>query len=51
MIGFNVPPVVGNELGFIAETLGKERLSGDGPFTKQCSALMEKTFSMRGTSC
>ena len=55
MISFNVPPVVGSELGFIAEAIGNKRLSGDGDFTKRCRALMEKRFNARHvlitTSC
>lgn len=55
MISFNVPPVVGNELGFIAEAVENRRISGDGDFTKRCSRLMEKRFDARHvlitTSC
>lgn len=47
MISFNVPPVVGNELGFIAEAVENRRISGDGDFTKRCSRLMEKRFDAR----
>lgn len=55
MISFNVPPVVGNELGFIEEAVRNKRISGDGDFTKRCRALMEKRFDARHvlltTSC
>ncbi len=55
MISFNVPPVVGNELGFIEEAIKNKRISGDGDFTKRCRALMEKRLSaphvLLTTSC
>ncbi|MBQ4225980.1 MAG: aminotransferase class I/II-fold pyridoxal phosphate-dependent enzyme, partial [Oscillospiraceae bacterium] len=44
MIGFNVPPVTGNEIKYIAEAIQNRKISGDGAFTKRCSAFMEKRF-------
>ncbi|MCR5165687.1 MAG: dTDP-4-amino-4,6-dideoxygalactose transaminase [Oscillospiraceae bacterium] len=44
MIGFNVPPVTGNEIKYIAEAIQNRKISGDGAFTKRCSSFMEKRF-------
>lgn len=44
MVSFNVPPVTGNEIKYIAEAIQNRKISGDGAFTKRCSAFMEKRF-------
>ena len=44
MIPFNVPPSTGNEIRYIQEVIGSKRISGDGPFTKKCSAWIERRF-------
>lgn len=56
MIPFNRPPMVGTEITYIKEAMETNRkLSGDGPFTKRCSAWMEKEFGVEKvlltTSC
>ncbi|MHA6646004.1 dTDP-4-amino-4,6-dideoxygalactose transaminase [Mesorhizobium sp. A623] len=40
-IRFSVPHLIGKELGYVAEACA-ERLSGDGRFTRQCSAWLEQ---------
>lgn len=39
---FNRPVIVGNELQYMAEAIAGEKISGDGPFTKKCSTLLEQ---------
>ena len=55
MIHFNVPPVVGNELQYMEESIKNRKICGDGIFTKKCSAWMEeKTGTAKAlltTSC
>ena len=55
MIGFNVPPVIGNEEKYIKEAINSCQISGDGMFTKKCSEWMEKRFKaekvLLTTSC
>lgn len=55
MIGFNIPPVVGNELDYIEEAIKSRKICGDGKFTKLCSSWMEEKFQAQKvlltTSC
>ena len=44
MIGFNVPPIIGNEEEYLMEAIKSHHISGDGPFTKRCSKWMEEKF-------
>lgn len=46
-IPFNRAHLTGNELTYISEALQARRLSGDGPFTKRCSALLERATGAR----
>jgi dTDP-4-amino-4,6-dideoxygalactose transaminase len=46
VVDFNKPVVVGNELHYIAEAIAFAKLSGDGPFTKKASALLEKELGV-----
>lgn len=41
-IPFNKPPVTGNELKYISQAVSGDKLSGDGPFAKQCEVWLEK---------
>ncbi|CAI1508133.1 UDP-4-amino-4-deoxy-L-arabinose--oxoglutarate aminotransferase [Serratia quinivorans] len=41
MIPFNKPPVTGNEIQYINKALENGKLSGDGPFGKQCQKWFE----------
>ena len=47
MIPFNVPPCVGTELNYLAEAIRARKISGDGEFTKRCSAWMEARFGAK----
>ncbi|MBM7661685.1 dTDP-4-amino-4,6-dideoxygalactose transaminase [Bacillus mesophilus] len=55
MIPFNIPPVTGRENEYIKQVIEGKRLSGDGPFTHQCSRWIEKHFNspkvLLTTSC
>ena len=42
IIPFNVPYATGKETGYIQEAITRHHLSGDGPFTHQCSAWLEQ---------
>ncbi len=44
VIDFNKPCVVGSELTHIADAAARGKLSGDGHYTRQASALLEKEF-------
>lgn len=45
MINFNIPPFVGTELDFVEKAVKSRKISGDGEFTKKCSAWMEMRFN------
>lgn len=45
MINFNIPPFIGTELDFVEKAIKSRKISGDGEFTKKCSAWMEKRFN------
>ena len=55
MIGFNVPPFVGNELKYIKEAVDSRKICGDGEFTKKCSKWLEEELNtpkaLLTTSC
>ncbi len=55
MIPFNVPPFTGNEMKYIREAVDNQKICGDGPFTKRCSAWMEEhtgtSRALLTTSC
>jgi dTDP-4-amino-4,6-dideoxygalactose transaminase len=42
MIPFNKPYMTGKELEYIAQAHANGQLSGDGPFTRQCNAWLER---------
>lgn len=54
-IPFSRPCRTGRELEYIAECLDSHALSGDGPFTRRCSALLEGIYAgskvLLTTSC
>jgi dTDP-4-amino-4,6-dideoxygalactose transaminase len=54
-IPFNKPAIVGDELRYIREAVESGHLSGDGSFTKRCSALLERELgvcrALLTTSC
>ncbi len=45
-VDFNQPLPVGKELEYIAEALQSGHISGDGPFTKKCHALLEQSLGV-----
>lgn len=45
-IPFNRPFFVGTEFDYIKEALGNMHISGDGPFTKKCHALLEQALGV-----
>ncbi len=42
IIPFNRPGLAGDELKYIAEAIRREKISGDGHFSKECQALLER---------
>ena len=42
MIVFNIPPYTGKELHYISQAVEKQKICGDGEFTKKCSQWIEK---------
>ncbi len=45
-VDFNQPLPVGKELEYIAEALQSGHISGDGPFTQKCHALLEESLGV-----
>jgi dTDP-4-amino-4,6-dideoxygalactose transaminase len=45
-IPFNRPTLEGNEQAYIIQALANGHISGDGPFTKQCHALLERELGV-----
>jgi dTDP-4-amino-4,6-dideoxygalactose transaminase len=54
-IPFNRPAVTGNEWKYLADAIHRNQISGDGHYTLQCHALLEKELGVRKafltTSC
>lgn len=54
-IPFNRPSLVGHESDYMAEAIANGHLSGDGPFTRRCHALLEREVgagkALLTTSC
>lgn len=55
MIPFNKPYTTGQELGYMAEVTASGKLSGEGVFTKKCTAFFEQHYGIKKafltTSC
>ncbi len=55
MINFNVPPCAEKAMDYIQECVKNQKICGDGPYTKKCSAWIEKqtgtTKCLLTTSC
>lgn len=55
MIRFNVPPYTGKEMEYMKEAIERQKICGDGEFTKKCSQWMEQHFNaakvLLTTSC
>ncbi len=45
-VDFTRPVPVGRELEYIAQAIQNGHISGDGPFTKKCSALLEQALGV-----
>lgn len=45
-VDFNTPATLGNEMQYIAQSIEGGHLSGDGPFTRQCHALLEQLLNV-----
>ncbi len=54
-VDFNRPVPVGHEMEYMAEAVANGHISGDGPFTKKCHALLEAELgvskALLTTSC
>ena len=54
-VDFNHPAPMGNELEYIRQAIENAHISGDGPFTKKCHALLEDQLgvprALLTTSC
>ncbi len=54
-IGFNQATLAGKEYEYIAQAIKNAHISGDGPFTKKCNALLESELgvpkALLTTSC
>lgn len=47
VIDFNIPPYVGKELDYMSQAVQNLKICGDGPFSKQCHAWMERQFDVQ----
>ncbi len=45
-VDFNRPTLTGKEFEYIAEAIQNAHISGDGPFTKKCHALLEESLGV-----
>lgn len=54
-VDFNRPTLVGREMEYIQQAVANSHISGDGPFTKKCHALLEGDLGIQKalltTSC
>ncbi len=54
-IKFNIPPLTGKELNYIAKALENGKQCGDGEYTRKCNAWLEKNLNVQKalltTSC
>jgi dTDP-4-amino-4,6-dideoxygalactose transaminase len=49
MIPFNVPPVIGTEISYIADAINKHKICGDGEYTRKCQNWFEKYIPAKKT--
>lgn len=47
MIHFNIPPITGNEVKYIQEAIQRNKIAGDGEFTRRCSKWIEDRFMVQ----
>ena len=54
-VDFNRPVIVGREMEYMSEAIANAHISGDGPFTKKCHALLQDALgvpkALLTTSC
>ncbi len=54
-IPFNKPPFIGNEFEYMRDAVSRNKICGDGVYTKKCDSWIENTFgankAMLTTSC
>jgi dTDP-4-amino-4,6-dideoxygalactose transaminase len=46
-VDFNHPVPVGNEIEYVTQAIYSGHISGDGPFTKKCHALLEQELGVK----
>jgi dTDP-4-amino-4,6-dideoxygalactose transaminase len=46
-VDFNRPVPVGNEIEYVTQAIYSGHISGDGPFTKKCHALLEQELGVK----
>jgi len=46
-VDFNRPVPVGNEIEYVTQAIHSGHISGDGPFTKKCHALLEQELGVK----
>jgi dTDP-4-amino-4,6-dideoxygalactose transaminase len=46
-VDFNRPIPVGNEIEYVTQAINSGHISGDGPFTKKCHALLEQELGVK----
>lgn len=55
MINFNIPPFTGKEIEYIKDAIMKQKICGDGLYTKKCSGWLEERLNVKKclltTSC
>ena len=55
MISFNVPPFVGKEIEYMQDAISRNKICGDGYYTKMCNKWIEETTgtakALLTTSC
>ena len=49
MIGFNKPYISGNEFLFIQDAIKREKLSGNGYYTKKCQDYFTERYAFKKT--
>ena len=45
-IPFNRPSIVGDEIDFMRDSIRRGQLSGDGHYTKQCNAAIQRITAL-----
>ncbi len=48
IVDFNKPCIVGKEYEYMADSIRLSHISGDGKYSKQCHAFLEKELEFQG---